>query len=90
MPMDVRAYEVKTIEDLVVSGHELTLSVVIVVVTGAHPTDLYARVLTCLAKTVKVDSTQKLRAAQLLMYPVMLHPIDPETKARDPSQPTYP
>ena len=58
MPMDVRAHEFKTIEDLVSSGHEVTLSVAIVVVTGAYPTDLYTRVLTCLARAVKVDSTQ--------------------------------
>ena len=89
MPMDVRAHEFKTIEDLVSSGHEVTLSVAIVVVTGAYPTDLYTRVLTCLARAVRVDSTQQLRAARLLQYPVMLHPIDPETKARDPGQPAY-
>ena len=41
MPIDVRTYEFKTIEDLVSSGHEVTLSVAIVVVNGAYPTDLY-------------------------------------------------
>ena len=53
MPIDVRVYEFKTIEDLVASGHEVTLSVAIVVVSGSYSTDLYVRVLTCLGKAVK-------------------------------------
>ena len=75
MSIDVRSYEFKTIEDLLASGHEVTLSVSIVVVSGVYPTDLYARVLTCLDKSVKVDSTQQLRAVQLVQFPVILHPL---------------
>ena len=88
--MDLRAHQYKVIEGLLDSSHDLAISVALVTASGAWPTDAYTRIFTCLAAATKQSTTQKVTAVLLGQFPVMLHPIDPATKARDPTQPAYP
>lgn len=89
LSMDLRAHQYKVIEGLLASGHDQAISVALVTACGAWPTDAFTRIFTCLAAAIKQPTTQKVTAALLGQFPVMLHPIDPSTKARDPGQPAY-
>jgi hypothetical protein len=87
--MDLRAYQYKVIEGLLASGHDQAISVALVTSTGAWPTDVFSRIFTSLAKAVRQTTTQKVTAALMGQFPVMLRPLDPSTKARALDQPPY-
>ena len=87
--MDLRADQDKVIETLLAQGHDLAISVALVISTGTWSTDAFSRVFTSLAADVKQTGTQKVTAVLMGPYPVMLHPLDASTKARALDQPTY-
>jgi hypothetical protein len=50
---------------------------------------VFSRIFTSLAKAVRQTTTQKVTAALMGQFPVMLCPLDPSTKARALDQPSY-
>ena len=88
-PLDLRAYQYKVTEGLLASGHDQVISVALVTSTGACPTDVFSRIFTSLAKAVRQTTTQKVTAALMGQFLVMLRPLDPSTKARALDQPSY-
>ena len=89
-PTDLRTYQFKVIEGLLASGHDQAISVALVTATTAWPTDVFSRIYTSLAKAIGQSTTQKVTAALMNQFPVMLRPLDPSTKARALDQPPYP
>ena len=88
-PLDHRDHRFKVIEGLLASGHDQAVSVAVVIAISAWPTDMWQRVLTCLAPVLNQDSTQQVTAALFGSHPIMLHPMDPGTKVRDSTKPDY-
>jgi hypothetical protein len=88
--MDLRAYHYKVVEGLLASGHDQAISVSLVTATTAWTTDVFSRIYTSLAKSMGQPTTQKVTAALLSQFPVLLRPLDPLTKSRALDQPTYP
>jgi hypothetical protein len=88
-PMDLRTYQYKVIEGLLVSGHDQVISVALVTSTGTWPTDVFSSIFTSLVKTVRQTTTQKVTDTLMGQFPVILCPLDPSTKARGLHQPPY-